>query len=95
MTAERFNVAKQIQALEGEESMIEAHTIHEGFRDASRHNRIDVELSALRDTLRRTGQSFLLHKKNRMLLSLHHDADSQRDAMRTILLSFRNLQVKH
>jgi len=53
MTAEPLNVAKQIQALEGQEPMIEAHTIHEGFRDASRHNRIDVELSALRDTLRR------------------------------------------
>ena len=95
MTAKSANVAQHIQTLEGEGSMIEAKTTHQGFRDASRHNRIDVELSALRDTLRRTGQSFLLHKENRMLLSLRHDADSQRDGMRTILLSFRNLQVKH
>lgn len=52
MTAKSANVAQHIQALEGEESMIEAKTTHQGFRDASRRNRIDEQLSVLRDTLR-------------------------------------------
>jgi hypothetical protein len=52
MTAKPIGVVKQIQALEGEEALIEAKTVHKGFRDASRRNRIEEVLSALHTRLR-------------------------------------------
>jgi len=49
MSTKRSNTERQIEALEAEELVIESKTTHQGFRDASRRNRIEEELSVLHE----------------------------------------------
>jgi hypothetical protein len=49
MSLKKSNTERQMKALEAEELVIESKTNHQGFRDASRRNRIEEELNVLQE----------------------------------------------
>jgi hypothetical protein len=53
MTKKLTDIENRIEALQSEESAIENRKTHQGFRDASRRNRIEEKLDVLHETLRR------------------------------------------
>lgn len=57
MINEASQVEKKIDALEAEELAIENKATHQGYRDASRRNRIQEEIGALHDVERRDDSS--------------------------------------
>jgi hypothetical protein len=57
MAKERTDVANRINTLQAEESAIEDRETHVGFRDASRRNRIEEQLDALHEAVRKNNTS--------------------------------------
>ncbi|SNS71657.1 hypothetical protein SAMN05421770_10247 [Granulicella rosea] len=53
MTKKLTDREKKIDDLQAEESIIESRSTHQGFRDASRRNRIEEEVNALEEASRR------------------------------------------
>lgn len=53
MTGMKKVVETEVESLQAEQSVIEDRSQHNGFRDASRRNRIQEQLGALDDAQRR------------------------------------------
>lgn len=52
MTEQSPNITDQIKVLEEEKSSLENKATHQGFRDASRRNRVEEQLEVLHETVR-------------------------------------------
>jgi len=59
MTGMKKVVETEVESLQAEQSVIEDRSQHDGFRDASRRNRIQEQLGALDDEQRRRQASLL------------------------------------